>query len=317
MYRLPNSEISMFLASYSSILCAMKKDGPKGLIIGLDHNMDFLKAQQHHLTNEFIQLNLDFGMVPTITLPTRITNSTATLIDNIIVSQSFCGGYIGSIIINYINDHLPTTCVLKSLRAESCEPLEITSRDTRLKNLTALKRALNNKNWAEELSSESPSINMDHVHNTLTSIIDSCIPIRTRKIDAKKLRREPWLTASIKLGIDENKKLYAKMLRKDINVSSYKEYNKTLRKVIRVAKRNYFHEKCEAYKTHTKKLWGLINEISGKTRDRSSLIEYLKIENVNEYSAKKSAIALLNTLHRLERNLPVGYLTQTNLSGNT
>ena len=180
----------------------MKKDSPKGLIIGLDHNMDFLKAQQHHLTNEFIQLNLDFGMVPTITRPTRITNSTATLIDNIIVSQSFCGGYIGSIIINNINDHLPTTCVLKSLRAESCEPLEITSRDTRLKNLNALKRALNNKNWAEKLSSESPSINMDHVHNTLTSIIDSCIPMRTRKIDAKKLRREPWLTASIKLSID-------------------------------------------------------------------------------------------------------------------
>ena len=202
MYRLPNSEISMFLASYSSILCAMKKDGPKGLIIGLDHNMDFLKAQQHHLTNEFIQLNLDFGMVPTITRPTRITNSTATLIDNIIVSQSFCGGYISSIIINNISDHLPTACVLKSLRAESHEPLEITSRDTRPKNLTALKRALNNKDWAEELSSESPSINMDHVHNTLTSIIDSCIPMRTRKIDAKKLRREPWLTASIKLSID-------------------------------------------------------------------------------------------------------------------
>ena len=177
MYRLPNSEISMFLASYSSILCAMKKDSPKGLIIGLDHNMDFLKAQQHHLTNEFIQLNLDFGMVPTITHPTRITNCTATLIDNIIVSQSFCGGYIGSIIINDISDH--------------------------------------------------------------------------------------------------------------INISSYKEYNKTLRKVIRVAKGNYFHEKCDSYKTHTKTLWGLINEISGKTRDRSSLIEYLKIENVNEYSAKK------------------------------
>ena len=116
-------------------------------------------------------------MVPTITRPTRITNSTATPTDNIIVSQSFCGGYIGSIIINDISDHLLTACVLKSLRAVSHEPLEITSRDTRLKNLTALKRALNNKDWAEELSSESPSINMDQVHNTLTLIIDSCIPM--------------------------------------------------------------------------------------------------------------------------------------------
>ena len=68
--------------------------------------------------------------------------------------------------------------------------------------------------------------------------------MRTRKIDAKKLRREPWLTASIKLSIDRNKKLYAKMLWKDINVSSYKEYNKAS------------HTSCQK-KLLSWKMWGL------------------------------------------------------------
>ena len=63
----------------------MKKEKPKGIIIGLDHNLDFLKADKHHATNDFIQNNLDFGLIPTITRPTRITNTSATLIDNIIV----------------------------------------------------------------------------------------------------------------------------------------------------------------------------------------------------------------------------------------
>ena len=77
MYRPPNSEIPVFLASYSSLICAMKKECPNGTIVGLDHNLDFLKAHYHQMTNDFTQLNLDLGMIPTITRPTRITNSTA------------------------------------------------------------------------------------------------------------------------------------------------------------------------------------------------------------------------------------------------
>ena len=63
----PNSEISIFLASYNSLICAMKRENPKSIIIGLDHNLDFLKADRHSTTYDFIQNNLDFGLIPTIT----------------------------------------------------------------------------------------------------------------------------------------------------------------------------------------------------------------------------------------------------------
>ena len=75
----------------------MKKERPNGIVIGLDHNLDFLKAHSHSQTNDFIQYNLDSGMMPVITRPTRITKSSATLIDNIIISQNFCGRYVDSI----------------------------------------------------------------------------------------------------------------------------------------------------------------------------------------------------------------------------
>ena len=39
MYRPPNSDTASFLASYNSLICAMKKENPKGIIIGLDHNL--------------------------------------------------------------------------------------------------------------------------------------------------------------------------------------------------------------------------------------------------------------------------------------
>ena len=113
MYRPPNTDISMFLASYSSMLCAMKKEKPANIIIGLDHNLDFLKSAKHEPTNNFIETNLDFGMIPTVTRPTRITKSTATLIDNILVSQNLCGRYISNILVNDMSDHLPSVCVLE------------------------------------------------------------------------------------------------------------------------------------------------------------------------------------------------------------
>ena len=66
MYCPPNSDTSTFLASYNLLICAMKKERPRGIIIGLDHNLDFLKSDKHQATNDFIQNNLDFGLIPTV-----------------------------------------------------------------------------------------------------------------------------------------------------------------------------------------------------------------------------------------------------------
>ena len=91
MYRAPNTPPQVFHGCYNSLVCAMKKMNPYALVIGLDHNMDFLKSMHHGSTSYFTHGNLDMGLVPTITKPTRITKSSATLIDNIIVSENLCG----------------------------------------------------------------------------------------------------------------------------------------------------------------------------------------------------------------------------------
>ena len=130
----------------------MKKEQPRGIIIGLDHNLDFLKADKHQATNDFIQGNLDFGLIPTVTRPTHITNTKATLIDNIIVSQNLCSAYTSSILINDTSDHLPTICVLNSLISAKKAQITIKSRDTRLLNLLSLKRQINDQDWSPLLT---------------------------------------------------------------------------------------------------------------------------------------------------------------------
>ena len=94
------------------------------------------------------------------------------------------------------------------------------------------------------------------------------------------------------MSIDRNKKLYAKSLKKEVDNDTYRDYNKNLRKIIRAAKCDYYHDKCSEYKSQTKKLWSIINEIAGKKTDKSSLIEYLQIGSIREYGAKKISNSL-------------------------
>ena len=83
------------------------------MIIGLDHNLDLIKHDKHRITNEFIELNLDNQLLPTITKPTRVTRSTATLIDNIIIGRELQTDFEASILISDISDHLPGLITVK------------------------------------------------------------------------------------------------------------------------------------------------------------------------------------------------------------
>ena len=221
--------VFLFLASYNSLLSALKKTRPTSIIIGLDHNLDFLKANAHQPTCEFIQNNLD--LIPTVTRPTRITKSTATLIDNIFVSQNLCGKYVSNILLNDTSDHLPVICTLTDLNTMKREQLKIFSRDTRIKNLQALKYQLSSYDWCSDLGNASVSEDMSKVHQTLIEKIYYCISIKEHTIKSKNIRREPWLTASLKLSIDKNKKLYHKMLKGCYIriLSLFRMFNKCLR----------------------------------------------------------------------------------------
>ena len=57
--------------------------------------------------------------------------------------------------------------------------------------------------------------------------------------------------------------------------TKYTEYNNTLQKIKKHARKHYFETKCIEHKGNTKELWQLINKASGKLNDKTSIIEYL------------------------------------------
>ena len=87
LYQPPNTVTELFHEHLSNTIPKVKLEGKdKHLIVGMNHNLDLLKCNNHTATRKFLDMMLDNNMIPTIMRPTRITQQSATLIDNIFIS---------------------------------------------------------------------------------------------------------------------------------------------------------------------------------------------------------------------------------------
>ena len=75
------------------------------IILG-DFNVDLLKVNEHKITNSFYNCLISHHLLPVITRPTRITDHSSTLIDNLF-TNAWPKLIDSSIIASDISDHMP------------------------------------------------------------------------------------------------------------------------------------------------------------------------------------------------------------------
>ena len=112
-----------------------------------DFNIDLLKVDIDRPTHDYLGYIYSYSILPTIYKPTRITATTATIIDNILtnnedISQSF-------ILVTDISDHLPTvlTIYLEIAIQKSCSKKTTFKRYHSDDNVNKLKQRLSNVKW--------------------------------------------------------------------------------------------------------------------------------------------------------------------------
>ena len=77
---------------------------------------------------EFIDTNLNNNLLPCITRPTCITNTSATLIDNVFISQTLRKSFDSCILINDLSDHMPSLLNIHNQKYDKGQPLEFSYR---------------------------------------------------------------------------------------------------------------------------------------------------------------------------------------------
>ena len=108
IYRIPNTNSTLALARYDNILS--KLSNSPNVIIGSDSNFDLLQTDSHIPTTNLLNLIFTNSFVSTITKPTRVTHTSATLIDNILVKSNNNSKVHSGIINTHISDHFPFFC---------------------------------------------------------------------------------------------------------------------------------------------------------------------------------------------------------------
>ena len=157
LYRVPNTYQLGFLKNYKELIHKLKSTNSE-VILGMDHNLDFLKSHLHENTQSFINYNLDNDLFPVITCPNRITHSTATLIDNIFLESRLTGQMTSKILIDDNSDHLPCVTIIRNQLPSKAFKRTITSRDIRLKNLESLSADL-----AESIPTLNPNLDFNPI----------------------------------------------------------------------------------------------------------------------------------------------------------
>ena len=204
-YRPPNTNAKVFLTEYKRLLSKLKTLKNHEVIIGLDHNLDLLKSHLNQATNDFIDMNLDSEMIPCITKPTRITKTSATLIDNVMISKALQRNYDSFVVLEDISDHFACLVVLQDQKKSIRGPRYITTRNLDDNKITEIISVLQQINWTETLNDYDANQGFDHFHSFLINTIDKVAPESVAKINQKKTAKDPWVSKGILNSIHRKK----------------------------------------------------------------------------------------------------------------
>ena len=286
-YRPPNCNVRTFLKEYNNLVSKLKKNKSHQIIIGIDHNLDILKANSHPQTNEFLEMNLRKSLIPCISRPTRITHSTASLIDNIMASPILQCNYTPYILVDDISDHRPLMVKFRNQNKmlKGLETIKHRKLDTLA--IEKINHDMASENWALTLADLDTNNSFSVFHQKLFSSIDQHAPEKTLKVGRNSMIRDPWITNGIIKSLRHQKQIYKEMLisKTDVSTFRYRDYRNCLKRLIRKNRQNYLLDKCKEFRQNGKKLWQLINRIIGKENNKLNTIESLKVDNITKYDS--------------------------------
>lgn len=284
IYRLPNTPEREYLLLLQETYERLRQ-GADSCIIGTDQNIDYLKLQNLHTARETLNLNASFGLCPTIMRPTRISNMSSTLIDNIYVSANFLPHIQPSIIATDLSDHFPCVVKLsfstkkkvKNLPTESPEFFYRPWTDTKFQEVA---NALGACDWTT-MSNMTLNESVQHLKHEIYEAMDKHCP--EKKVVCKVKLKTDWMTHSLVQESNDMYKLYKRAIlagKKSEEFKAYRKLRNELNRKKREAKSEHFKALIEKNKKNPKVLWKIIDEITNRnTRKKTNANSAFLINN--------------------------------------
>jgi hypothetical protein len=261
IYRHPNSNLDSFLEQFYSVLDTITTESKLCIIMG-DFNINLLNFESHHITDDFVNTLSSFLFQPHILQPTRITNHSATLIDNIFFN-SLEHSTISGNILSDLSDHLPNFLFINRLNIFPHKTKRFKRCYSEL-NQTALLAEVQSWNW-NSIIPQTNDVNLifSAFYTKITEAINNHIPLIPLSKKQVKLAAKPWITSGLKKSIDTKNSLYRKCLvsQSFFFKAKYKVYRNKLNHLILLSKKLYHKGYFNLNRFNIKNTWKGIKQI--------------------------------------------------------
>ena len=267
IYRMPNSSVDVFNDRISDILNVLQRERKLCYLLG-DLNIDLLKAEDHRATGELLDVLYCCNVFPLITKPTRVTGTTATLIDHILTNNLDNDmRHIQGILCTSISDHYAVFHVAGKAKTDHAQTgIPVLIRNMGRRNIAKFISEMNMIDWQFVLNETDTAMAYRKFHEAISLKYNACFPYR--KISKRYYKNKPWLSTALKESIKIKNKLYVKSKRSGNSekVSYYKKYRNKLNQLIRSAERKHFHDVLLEHKSNLKKSWQVIKTVINKRK---------------------------------------------------
>ena len=262
---------------YDDFITMMEKienteNGKDILLLG-DFNVNFLK--NNPTWDATISL---FNLHQIIQAPTRVTNSTKSLIDHIYTNSPDRIKH-STVHQTSMSDHFTVQCTLdyKISRIHTNTQSIITYRSFKHFNHIHFCNDLDSCAFNEIYQTDDPDEAFSSFNKVFCAVYNKHAPIKKKRV--KTLSMPPWLNPEIKAAISRRDKF-----KKQKNYSDFKQQRKHVKFLIRQAKKNYFNSIVTSGTKNVSLIWTAINSLNNKSfHQKSSTTDLFTPKEFNDH----------------------------------
>lgn len=295
IYRHPNTDINNFINKFEKNLNYLSKMKCSCIVAG-DFNIDLSKYQIDKNTDDYLNNLILHDFLPVVVLPTRITSTSASIIDHIYYHGNSHNSQLkilaGNIFAD-VSDHLPNFILINNEKKRCIchnndRPL---IRIFSEKNGERFRNELCNINWDGLLChAQDPNLAYEIFHKQVLNKFNKCYPLQ--HLSRRATKDQAWVTKGLKTSSRHKNKLYKKWIksRRNDDFEKYRIYKTIFKRVTRACMTTYYKDTLNTKMHNVKKVWNELNKLCSFSKKNAKRIIIPKLLVNGKESTKQQEI---------------------------
>jgi len=260
IYRNHASDIDSFAHQFEKLILGLSRNNRNTIITG-DLNIDM--AVDNSIRDKYINSYEIYGFKQLIVTPTRISNTTETIIDHVVTNADFdvsCSTEDWS-----ISDHRLIRIQLKSPTDSDDKYDNAQYFDFKRYDKRRFTDGIRDTNWlglmTDDLDASYSAFANKFLEITEKNNLIKNVPMKNKK-------RKNWVTVGILTSIKKREALYKKSIKNPSNLKlkeDYKRYAKRLKIICYRAKKLFYSNLINNSAGDSKKTWHAVNNLLGRS----------------------------------------------------